>query len=162
MKAGAEDFILKLNPDRVLPTILNVIQKRKESDTHARTEQSLQSHVNELENMVHRLTIGIVSFDAQWKFTYINKPGAKIFGGRVSALLGKTLWTDIPDAETLPLFGKFRAAFEKQRVGTVNGAAAPLEEGMQARIYPSSDGVTVLFLPAAKVVHQQKTEHAEA
>jgi CheY-like chemotaxis protein len=163
INAGAADFILKLNPDRVLPTVLNVIQKRKESDTHTRTEQSLQSQVNDLESMVNRLTIGIVSFDAQWKISYINKPGAKILGGRVSSLLGKTLWTEIPEAETLPLFAKFRAAFEKQRAMVVNGEIAPLDETMHARIYPSDDGVTVLFLPVAKGVQiKKKTEHAEA
>ena len=156
IKAGAADFILKLNPDRVLPTILNVVQKRKESDTHTRTEQSLQSHLQELESMVNRLTIGIVSFDAQWKFTYINKPGAKIFGGRISTLLGKTLWTDIPEAATLPLFAKFRTAFEKQRAILVSSPTAPLDETMHARIYPSADGITILFLPVAKSVQSKK------
>jgi PAS domain-containing protein len=119
--------------------------------------------VNELENMVNRLTIGIVSFDTNWKISYINKPGAKIFGSRVSTLLGKTLWTDIPEAATKPLFEKFRMAFEKQRAMVVTSAAAPLDESMHARIYPSADGVTVLFLPVAKGVQiKKKTEHAEA
>ncbi len=107
IKAGAADFILKVNPDRVLPTILNAIQKRKETVTHTLTEQSLQTHLQVLESMVNRLTIGIVSFDAEWNISYINKPGARIFGKKVSMLLGKTLWTDAPDTAALPLFEKF-------------------------------------------------------
>jgi hypothetical protein len=72
------------------------------------------------------------------------------------------LWTDIPEAATMPLFEKFRTAFEKQRAVIVSGAA-PLDETMHARIYPSVDGVTVLFLPVAKGVQiKKKIEHAEA
>lgn len=159
IKAGAADFILKLNPDRVLPTILNAIQKRKETVTHVQTEQSLQTHVQVLESMVNRLTIGIVSFDAQWKISYINKPAARIFGKKISMLLGKTFEAAVPDAGTLPLFEKFRTAFEKQRMLIVNGDAAPLDETIQARIYPAADGVTVLFLPAAKAARSQKKKH---
>ncbi|HVN47468.1 MAG TPA: response regulator [Bacteroidota bacterium] len=162
IQASAADFILKINPDRVLPTILNAIQKRKETVSHTLTEQSLQTRLQVLESLVNRLTIGIVSFDAQWKISYINKAAARIFGKKISMLLGKTLWTDIPDAVTFPLCEKFRTAFEKQRMMVVNGAVAPLDETIQARMYPSSDGVTVLFLPAAKVSHRQNTKHSEA
>lgn len=88
---------------------------------------------------------GFFSLDRQWRVTYVNEQGARLMGKSSAELLGKSLWTSFPQAETLPFRQAFERALAEQVSTSVDAFFAPLKAWFQARAYPSSDGLSVFY-----------------
>ena len=92
-----------------------------------------------------RISDGIIAFDAEMNPIYVNERAGKILGREPQDLVGKNFLKVYPHLMDGPFVGACQRAFETQTVIPFNGYFAPADTWLEARLYPSSDGVSVLL-----------------
>src|SRR6266498_4216161 len=92
-----------------------------------------------------RISDGIIAFDAKMNPIYVNERAGKILGREPQDLVGKNFLKVYPDLMGGPFVGACQRAFETQTVIPFNGYFAPSDTWLEARLYPSGDGVSVLL-----------------
>jgi diguanylate cyclase (GGDEF)-like protein/PAS domain S-box-containing protein len=98
-----------------------------------------------LSAVLESISDGCFSLDREWRFTYINTKGAGWIKSAPEQLLGKVIWDEFPEAVGGPFHTTYRRAVERQEAASCEGYYAPLQIWMEARAYPSKDGLTVFF-----------------
>jgi PAS domain S-box-containing protein len=98
---------------------------------HARVRTTLES-----------ITDAFFTLDRQWHFTYVNQR-AKALWGRRDDVLGKNIWEEFPESESLIFGEQLRKAMADQVTIDFEGYYPPMGVWLAMRAYPSSDGVAV-------------------
>lgn len=93
-----------------------------------------------------RLSDGCIALDRTWHYTYVNDSAAAILGRDVDELLGKHIWTEFPTPADDPFRVGYETAMSQQRPVIVESLDMTGIRWYQNRIYPSDDGVTVIFI----------------
>lgn len=96
-------------------------------------------------DLLERVNDGIVAFDAEMNYTYVNPRGAELLGRKPGDLIGKNYWVEFPEAKGTPFAGAYLRALETQEVMVIEDYYAPWERWFENRIYPSKDGLTIFF-----------------
>jgi PAS domain S-box-containing protein len=99
----------------------------------------------ELAEVYERVSDGFIAIDNTWHYTYINKKAAAILGKDPAYLLGKHVWTEYPQQADNPFFIAYHQAMEKQEMMIVEAYSPSYECWFQNLIYPSADGLSVIF-----------------
>src|SRR5690349_18371496 len=95
--------------------------------------------------IMERIHDGIVAFDSEMNYTYVNEPAAKILGREPQDLVGKNFLEIYPDLMGSPFLDVCQRALETQTDIPFDGYFAPSNTWFEARIYPSSDGISILL-----------------
>ena len=95
--------------------------------------------------MLDRITDGVFVFDTEWRFRYINEPGAQMLGRTKDELVGAHAWTEFPEAVGGPSYTAYHQARETGRHVALTELFAPLGKLFEVRIYPVEDELVVLF-----------------
>src|SRR5918992_762175 len=66
----------------------------RDSTEHARSEAPL---TGQLADILERVSDAFVALDRNWRYTYVNRRAAALFGRQREDLIGKHIWTEIPD-----------------------------------------------------------------
>jgi diguanylate cyclase (GGDEF)-like protein/PAS domain S-box-containing protein len=98
-----------------------------------------------LSTMLESISDGCFSLDRDWRFTYINSKGAAWLDHRPEELLGKVIWDVFPEAVGGPFHRTYYRAAERQEAASCESYYAPLQIWLEARAYPSKDGLTVFY-----------------
>ncbi len=90
MKTGAHDYILKSNPDRLIPAV-----ERELRDTQARRENRQNEHALRESRERYRLIVetaneGIWQVDEESRTTFVNQKMAEMLGYTVDEMIGQT------------------------------------------------------------------------
>ena len=59
--------------------------------------------------ILERVSDAIVGLDRGWRYTYVNRKAASLFGRKPKDLIGKHIWTEFPEGVGQP----FHRAYEK-------------------------------------------------
>lgn len=95
--------------------------------------------------MLDHLTDGMFVFDADWRFAYINEPGAAMLERSREELLGAHAWTEFPEAVGGPSYTAYHRARDEGRFVQVTEYYEPLDRRFEIRIYPVGEELVVLF-----------------
>jgi PAS domain S-box-containing protein len=60
-------------------------------------------------DVLERVSDGVVALDRNWRYTYVNSRAAGLFGRRPEELIGRHIWTELPEGRGQP----FHLADEK-------------------------------------------------
>lgn len=113
---------------------------------HQRIEQELRSAHSRINTILEQMSDGFVSFDRDWRYTYVNAAAAQMFHLAPEQLLGKTLWEMWPPAYDLPLGVNFRRSLaENIPLQFEIYYPAPLERWFECRCHPTTEGLAVFF-----------------
>ena len=104
-----------------------------------------QKSANQISNILERVSDAIVALDSNWIYTYVNKKAAQTFGRTPDQMIGKHIWTEFPEGIGQPFYKAYYRAVEKQQVITLEEYYPPYDRWFENRIYPSKDGLTILF-----------------
>ncbi|WP_190481715.1 PAS domain-containing protein [Pseudanabaena sp. FACHB-2040] len=106
-----------------------------EKSTEEVTEQALES-----------ITDAFVSFDGEWRFTYVNQAAAQLLDHPPAALLGKRIWQDIfeLDAGRLSTQQLQQALIDQQPLH-LEDYCSSLSRYLEINAYPSEAGIAVYF-----------------
>jgi PAS domain S-box-containing protein len=107
--------------------------------------ETLRRRVAETRNVLERVTDAFVSLNDVWQFTYVNAKAGEIFGRLPEELLGKHLWTELPQRVGQTSRHACYKALADQVPAFVEEYHASSGHWYEYRIYPSSDGLSIFF-----------------
>src|ERR1700709_2405356 len=95
--------------------------------------------------MLDRVSDAFTSLDREGCYTYVNARAASIFGLPATEVLGRNIWELFPDGREQPFYLAYLRAKATQEPTFVEDYYAPWQRWIESRIYPSVDGVSILF-----------------
>ena len=99
-----------------------------------------------LREMLERVEDGFFALDSDWRYTYINGPGAELLGRDDAAgLIGQRIWAVFPGALDKPFHRACEQAMATQQPVVLTAHYPPLDRWFDNRIYPSPEGLSVYF-----------------
>jgi diguanylate cyclase (GGDEF)-like protein/PAS domain S-box-containing protein len=98
-----------------------------------------------LSTVLESISDGCFSLDHDWRFTYVNSRGAEWLKRPAEELLGRVIWEVFPDAVGGPYYETYHRAADRREYASCESYYAPLGSWLEARAYPSKDGLTVFF-----------------
>lgn len=98
-----------------------------------------------LYSTLESITDGFFTLDKDWRLTYLNHEAERLFQEKREELIGKNLWDGYPEAIGQGLYQELHRAFEKQISIEVRDYSYLVNRWLEARIYPSSYGLSVYF-----------------
>lgn len=93
-----------------------------------------------------RLSDGCIALDTHWRYTYVNSAAGRLLGRDPNDLIGKHIWTEFPSATDNAFRVGYETAMTQQRPATVESVDVTGTRWFENRIYPSSGGITVVFI----------------
>jgi diguanylate cyclase (GGDEF)-like protein/PAS domain S-box-containing protein len=108
-----------------------------------------------LSKVLESISDGCFSLDRDWRFTYVNSRGAAWLARDPATLLGKVIWEEFPEAVGGIFHQTYYRAVAHQQATSCESYYAPLQIWIEARAYPSNDGLTVFF---ADISERKQTE----
>jgi len=113
-----------------------------------------------LSTVLESIADGCFSLDREWRFTYINARGAAWLERRAHDLIGKRIWDEFPEAIGSDFHLAYRRAAASREFTSVESYYAPLGIWLEARAYPTQEGLSVFFADVtmrkeaeAKLIH---------
>ncbi|WP_426661041.1 EAL domain-containing protein [Rhodanobacter aciditrophus] len=97
------------------------------------------------ERAFERIAEAYVALGADWRCTYANAAACAFLGRRAGELLGRHIWTELPEDASRPLREACERAMAAQRPRTVEIRLQPLGRWFESRVHPAPDGLTISF-----------------
>lgn len=117
---------------------------------HERTAELADAH-HRLALILESITDGFVSFDRQWRYTYVNQTAARLLNTTPEYLLGKVIWDVFPQTVGRKLFAEFTRALEENvPVHFEEFYPEPFHAWFDCHAYPLPNGLTVYFTDATE------------
>jgi len=100
----------------------------------------------QIASVLGSITEGCYSLDREWTFTYMNAQAGQWLARRPEDLIGKNIWDEFPDAAILPYYDTYHRAMNTQQFHQCEAFYAPVGKWLEARAYPSENGLTIFFM----------------
>jgi PAS domain S-box-containing protein len=114
-----------------------------------------QPHADPLE----RVTDCFIALDRDWHYTYVNRQAAALFGRRPEDLIGKHIWTEFPEGVGRPFHRAYERALSEQVFVQMDCYHEPWNRWFENHIYPSPDGLSILF---HEITERKRAEQSAA
>ncbi len=127
----------------------NALAARQRAEAELMAAKEALRQANErMENMLESLTDAFCAVDFDWRITYINGRALDMLAPlnkTRAGLLGKSLWDEFDELQGTNLASNLRQAMESRQMGTREFFYQRLAIWVEARMYPSPDGLTLYF-----------------
>jgi signal transduction histidine kinase/PAS domain-containing protein len=103
------------------------------------------------ESWVDRVTDAFFAVDDDWQLTYVNEEAREVLATAMGTdysrqeMLGRDLWTAIPDAVGTTFYEQYHEAMASQEPAFVEEYYEPLDAYIEVRAFPSESGLSVYF-----------------
>ena len=139
-------------PCRVSGCHLDITDRKEAEKERARLLAGMQASSLEadiaqpqLSNILESISDGFVALDKTWRYTYVNRQAAGLFGRSPQDLIGKHIWTEFPEGVGQPFHLAYEKAMTKQIFIQTENYYEPWDRWFENRIYPSSNGISIFF-----------------
>ncbi len=139
-------------PCRVSGCHLDITDRKEAEKDRARLLAEVQTSPLEaataeeqLGNILESISDGFVALDKAWRYTYVNRKAASLFGRLPQELIGKHIWTEFPEGVGQPFHLAYEKAMAKQIFIQMENHYEPWDRWFENRIYPSSNGISIFF-----------------
>ena len=95
--------------------------------------------------VLERISDGVFVLDREWRFLYINSAGAHLIERTVESLVGRVIWDEFPEIVGTHVEDEYRRAMHLQKPTDFNNYYEPLSRWYNVRVFPSPDGLTVIY-----------------
>lgn len=140
---------LELMRSAALRNASSVLAARQRAEAELMAAKEALRQANErMENMLESLTDAFCAVDFDWRITYINGRALDMLAPlnkTREGLLGKSLWDEFDELQGTNLASNLRQAMESRQMGTREFFYQRLAIWVEARMYPSPDGLTLYF-----------------
>ena len=140
---------LELMRSAALRQATNVLAARQRAEAELMAAKEALRQANErMENMLESLTDAFCAVDFDWRITYINGRALSMLAPlnkTREGLLGKDLWEEFEELQGTNLANELRRAMQSRQMGSREFFYRRLAIWIEARLYPSPDGLTLYF-----------------
>ncbi|MDN4059901.1 ATP-binding protein [Massilia sp. YIM B02769] len=140
---------LDLMRSAALRNASSVLAARQRAEAELMAAKEALRQANErMENMLESLTDAFCAVDFDWRITYINGRALSMLAPlnkTREGLLGKSLWEEFEELQGTNLASNLRQAMDSRQMGTREFFYPRLAIWVEARLYPSPDGLTLYF-----------------
>ena len=116
----------------------------------------------QLGDVLERVSDALVALDRDWRYTYVNRQAAKLFGRLPEDLLGHHIWTLFPEGVGQPFQLAYQRAMAEQVFIQIETYYEPWDRWFENRIYPSPDGVSIFFHEITDRKRAEQAAHENA
>lgn len=117
----------------------------KDITERKKAEQAILNAYKEKENVLNRITDGVVSLDNNWCYTFLNDAALETHPLGREETIGKNIWEVHPGMRGTIFWDKYHEAMETGKVVEVESFYPPMDKWFSVKIYPSADGLTLFF-----------------
>lgn len=161
MQSGADDYLVKPFTARELlarvGAHINIARFRRQAMAkEAELQHELQEARRKAAEALDHISDIFITFDSNWKYTYINTAGLKLLGATADELLGEVLWNKSPIFYGAELESQLRRCMAL-RVSAEFEYQSPASRRMfRIRAFPAPDGG--LVISATEVTERRRAE----
>lgn len=101
--------------------------------------------LEERQAVVASISDGFVTFDANWRCTFLNEKVEVLAGRKKEELIGRCIWDVFPEARELPIYQAVQFAMLQQQNLDFEQYHATLNRWLEVRFYPSTRGISVFI-----------------
>lgn len=109
-------------------------------------EQEADRALSQVASILNSITEGCFSLDRDWRCTYMNAKAGEWLNRSPDEVVGKNLWDEFPQAVGGVFYITYHEAMRTQQYGQCEAFYPPVGRWLEARAYPSEDGLTIFFL----------------
>jgi PAS domain S-box-containing protein len=109
-----------------------------------------------LTRILDNLTDGLMIFDQEWRYRYINPQAAPFTGKPPEELLGKNLWEEFPALVNSPLYQQYSYAVAAREPVAFRMFSSLLQHWFDVRAYPVLDDLVVYFRQITELVRVEE------
>jgi PAS domain S-box-containing protein len=140
---------LELMRSAALRNATSVMAARQRAEAELMAAKEALRQANErMENMLESLTDAFCAVDFEWRITYVNGRALELLaplGKTREGLLGHSLWDEFEELDGSNLAVELRRAMASRQTGSREFFYPRLASWIEARMYPSPDGLTLYF-----------------
>ena len=140
---------LEIMRSAALRQATSVLAARQRAEAELMAAKEALRQANErMENMLESLTDAFCAVDFEWRITYINGRALSMLAPlnkTREGLLGKSLWDEFEELQGTNLANELRRAMQSRQMGSREFFYPRLSIWIEARLYPSPDGLTLYF-----------------
>ena len=108
----------------------------------ASTERNLR---DDLTRLMETMPAGLVRLSRDWRFTYVNTVGERVYGRTREQLLGTDVFAAFPELRGTPFEDACSTAMATGEPGMVEAYFAPLDAHFAVHVWPDEDGISLFF-----------------
>ncbi|WP_051946240.1 ATP-binding protein [Verrucomicrobium sp. BvORR106] len=101
--------------------------------------------LEERQAVVASISDGFVTFDTNWRCTFLNEKVEVLAGRKKEELIGRCIWEVFPEAQDLPIYQAVQFAMLQQQNLDFEQYHATLNRWLEVRFYPSTRGISVFI-----------------
>ena len=132
-----------VEPKRSHPAQQTAVPRQRDR-THPR-RRTQERRKTSLGDVLERVSDGVVALDRDWRYTYVNRQAAALFGRTPDDLIGRHIWTEFPEGVGQPFQLAYEKAMAEQIFIQIENYYEPWGRWFENRIYPSPNGVSIFF-----------------
>ncbi len=125
-------------PERMLGSHVDITERKY-------AEEELKKSEENYRKMLDRISDAFISFDTNWRYTYLNKKAAAIVNRTPEELVDKNVWEEFPESVGQPFHKAYYDAMATQQYIFLEEHYPPLGKWFENHIYPSHDGLSVFI-----------------
>lgn len=118
------------------------------------SEEARETLGRRLVDLLETMSDGFVSLGRDWRYQYVNRQAAALFGREPADLLGRHIWTEFPEGIGQPFHQAYERAMREGVSIRLEDYYSPWQRWFENRIYPTRDGISIFF--------SDITEHKQA
>ncbi|HYC02216.1 MAG TPA: PAS domain-containing protein [Azospirillaceae bacterium] len=111
---------------------------------------------SDAETILSSISDGVLVFDRDWRFVYLNAAAERLLGSGRDELLGRVQWEVYPATLGTPVEGHYRQVMETRRPAAFENHYAPWDRWFELRIDPVADGGIIVYF--RDVTERKRTE----
>lgn len=138
-------MLVKMGDGFVMNTEDITEKKKAEQEILRLKDELAQKAKFQLQAVLESISDGFVTYDKEWRYTYVNKKAAEITGMKREELIGKSIYELFPERVKTPIFKKFQALAKKGKPTEFEYFSPGAKRWLHTRFYPSDEGVTTFI-----------------
>jgi PAS domain S-box-containing protein len=115
-----------------------------------------------LDDLLERVSDAFVALDKNWRYIYVNRHAAQLFGRRPEDLVGQHIWTVFPEGVGQPFHLAYEKAMAEQVFIQMENYYEPWDRWFENRIYPSPEGLSIFFHEITERKHAEQAARESA
>ncbi len=109
------------------------------------SDKARESLGRRLIELLESMSDGFVSLGRDWRYQYVNRQAAALFGREPADLLGRHIWAEFPEGVGQPFYSAYERAMNEGVTIRLEDYYSPRQRWFENRIFPTQDGISIFF-----------------